>query len=388
MTVFSGAAQQETMLQGMAAFMQKDYDRAATLFSEVIRQHPGDVDAWLWRGKALFFRGDDAAALAVFREADRLRPGSGALWIARLAAREGDHDRAFKALEDHLGSSWHKPLREIMLDTLLDPLEKDPRWREIWKKEWYSRRERAAAAIRGDLALDDPAAALREADAILAHYDDDPGLLALRARASLRQGDLRAAETTLSQAMKINGSDTTVLMTAFLLARQEKDFRRMAEAGEALYRQTPAHFSLLLDVSEAWLQAGDQDKAMRYLEKYRKYFPDDIHAQLRAGELFAARGDYHSALRLLSRVVEQDPGDPYHFVTRGNVYMKVHTYRYAIYDYGMALDLDPTNGNVYYNRGEAYLKTGDIKSACFDFDRALHYGVKKAYIYLQKYCGK
>jgi tetratricopeptide (TPR) repeat protein len=275
-----------------------------------------------------------------------------------------------------------------MLDTLLTPLEKDPRWREIWKKEWYSSREQADAAIRGDLALDDPAAALHEADAILAQYRDDATLLALRARARLAAGYPREAEKDLAQALAINDADTTVLMTSAMISREKEDFGTEAQNYEKLYIHRPGDFALLLKAADAWRQAGNPQKALTDVEQYRKYFPDEVHAMLLAGTLYAGKKDYRSALRLLSRVVEKDPGDPYNFVARGDVYMKAHTFRYAIYDYGMALDLDPSNGDVYYRRGEAYLKTGDRKSACYDFNRALHYGRKEAIIYLQKYCGK
>jgi len=380
--------QDDVMTEGMAAFMRKEYGTAAELFSEAIRQHPADAEAWLWRGKALFFTGEEKAALTVFEKVNTIEPGYASLWIARLYASQDKKEKAFAALEEHLASSLHRPLREIMLDTLLEPLEGDPRWRAVWKREWYSRRERATAAVRGDLLLDDPDAALQEAEAILAQYPDDAVLLALRARAHLGRGELHAAAGDVAKAEKIDGADTTVLMSRALLAEAQKDLRGAAAAYEKLYRQRPGDFFLLLKAARAWREDGETDKALLLTEKYRKYFPGDTKATLQAGELYAGKGDYHSALRLLSQVVEQNPGDPYNFVARGDVYMKAHTYRYAIYDYGMALDLDPSNGDIYYRRGEAYLKTGDTKSACFDFGRALHYGRKKAIIYLQKYCGE
>ncbi len=384
----AGAQDEGVMKEGMAAFQQKEYGRAATLFSEALRHHPQDADLWLWRGKALFFHGDEAAARAVFNEADRLRPGYASLWLARLYAWQGEEDEAFRALQQHLASPYHRPLREIMLDTLLTPLERDPRWREIWKKDWYSRREQAEAAIRGDLVLDDPEAALQEANTILAQYNDNAVLLALRARARLAQGDLHGAADDLAQATAINAEDTTVLMTGVMIAREKGDPQATAKVCERLYEQRPGDFALLLRAAAAWKEAGETEKAITAVEHYRKYFPDEPRAMLQAGELYASQGEYHRALRLLSQVIEKDPGDPYNFVTRGDVYMKAHTYRYAIFDYGMALDLDPSNGEVYYRRGKAYLKTGDRESACFDFSRALHYGRKKAIIYLQKYCGK
>jgi tetratricopeptide (TPR) repeat protein len=381
-------AQDKAMTEGQAAYLRGDYQRAAMLFSEVIQKDPEAAEAWLWRGKALFAAGEEEAALTVFRQADKLRPGYGSLWQARIYAARGDYDRAFAALEKHLASSWHRPLREILLDTLLTPLEDDPRWRAIWKKEWYSRREQAVDAVRGDLMLEDYDAALHDAGVILAQYNNDPTLLALQARALLGKGDLRAAGDVLEKALEADPADTSVLLTSVMLAGAKDDYAAMARGYEKLYKKRPGDFGLLMEASDAWLQAGEKEKALTLVEKYRTFFPDDTRAMLLAGELYAAKGDYRNALRLLSKVVEKEPGDPYSFVTRGDVYMKAHTYRYAIYDYGMALDLDPANGDVYYRRGEAYLKTGDRKSACFDFDRALHYGKKKAILYLQKYCGK
>ncbi len=385
---FVTVAQEEKMTEGMAAYQRGDYDQAAALFSAVIGEDRAAVDAWLWRGKALYSKGDEAAALTLFEQADQLQPGYGALWMARVYAGEGDYDQAFAALEKHLASSYHRPLREIMLDTLLAPLEQDPRWRALWKKEWYSRREQTTDAIRGALSLDDPDAALREANALLTQYPEEATLLALRARARLAKGEVKAAEADLEKARQTAPDDTTVLRTAIMVAGAKKAYAVMARGYEQLYKKIPGEFDLLMDASSAWMQAGEGKKALELVEKYRNYFPADTRAMLWAGEMYADKGDYRNALRLLSQVVEKDPGDPIHFVARGDVYMKAHTYRYAIYDYGMALDLDPDNGDVYYRRGEAYLKTGNTKNACFDFERALHYGKKKAILYLQKYCGK
>jgi len=378
--------QEEGMRRAVAAYERGDFRGSAGLFAELLKKDPADARLWLWRGKALFGAGEVQAALAALQEADRLRPGYGALWMARVYAATGDEDKAFTALESHLSSRWRRPRREILLDTLLEPLEGDPRWRALWQREWYTRRERASDAARGALLLHDAEAALQEIEGVLAQYPDDPHFLALKAMALTEQGRLQEARKVLGEVPEME--DSVVLRSRVLVAEASEDHVAAAHYHEQLFGVRPDGFRELLAAAEAWKEADRPDRALRDVRQYLVYFPGDAAALTMAGEIQAARGETREALRLLSEAIAEDPGDPLRFLARANVYMKTHTYRYAAQDYGMALDLDPYNGEIYYRRGEAYLKTGETEKACYDFERALHYGVKKAKLYLQKYCGK
>ena len=387
MCLFPLAAQEDLLHAGVALLLRGEPSQAAERFAQLLRQGSDGAEVWLWRGRALMSAGDLRAAEVAFARADRLHPGEGALWLARLYVTEGDRDKAFQALRKHLASPWRRPRREILLDTLLEPLERDPRWRSLWQKEWYDRRQQAFDEILGALAIGRGEEALQVCKSIRAQYPEDPVLVALEARAYLRQGDVKMARKELKTFPLAAHEDTTFLLSRAWVAAAAGDHAHAAATYERLFHLQPDGFHYLLRAATEWEEAGDQKNALKDLELYLRYFPADAEALTRAGELHAAEGNLREAMRLLSLAVKEDPGNPIRFVARADVYMKSRTYRYAIQDYGMALDLDPVNGQVYYRRGEAYLKTGQLKNACFDFERALHYGVREAQKYLMEYCG-
>ncbi len=381
-----GQHENNNLQAGLAALQRKDPARAVSVFSTIIQGHPKDVKAYLLRGEAYFLSGDYPKALVDFYEANRHKPGYASLWIARTYAQTGDTDKAFRALKDHLRSPSRRPEREIKLDTLLLPLENTPSWRALWKTEWYNQKDKGISAIRFDVARGDLNTALQEVNRLLAQYNNDPRLLALRGTIYNAENEQRKAQQDIVKALSLQPEDTVALYAMAKLDLTMGKYAAVAAVLDKLYRITPEHFSLLLKISDAWSRAGRYDQSEKYLQEYVKYFPEDIGAVFRAGELSGKMNHYRDALHYFSVVIEKDPSKPIYFVARADMYVKAHTYRYAIDDYAMALDLDPTNGDVYFRRGQVYLKLGDKKNACFDFHQALHYGKKEAVPFLQKYC--
>ncbi|HHJ09407.1 MAG TPA: tetratricopeptide repeat protein [Bacteroidetes bacterium] len=391
MAVVSGlptAAQTgDNLNRGLADLKQKKYRQAETLFTDMIRQQPDNIEIFMLRGEALFFQKDYDKALMDFYRVEQKKPGMASLWIARTYSQTGDAEKAVRALEEHLKSSFRRPESEIKLDTLLLPLENTSAWRALWKKNWYGHLEKGISQARYEMKGGNPETALDGLSRLLNQYPDEVGLWALRGRAYLLAGDLRKAEQDINKALTLQPEDTITLYSAAQLALKKGKYAESAGYLLKLYRKVPARFSLLLKSSDAWVQDGRYKEAMKPLLEYMRYFPEDIEAVFRAGEVAGKMKDYRNALKYLSIVVEKDPSTPVYFVARADMYVRVHTYRYAVDDYAMALDLDPANGDIYFSRAQAYLKMGDTKNACFDLRQALHYGKKEAVPYLQKYCG-
>jgi len=373
----------DNLNRGLADLKQKKYRQAEILFTGMVRQQPDNMEMLMLRGEALFFQKDYDKALMDFYRVEQKKPGMASLWIART----GDAEKAVRALEEHLKSSFRRPESEIRLDTLLRPLENTSAWRTLWKKEWYGNLEKGISEARYEMKRGTPETALNGLSRLLDQYPDEVRLWALRGRTHLFNEDLRKAEQDINKAMALQPEDTVTLYSAALLALKKGKYAESAGYLLKLYRKVPARFSLLLKCSDAWAQAGRYKEAMNPLLEYMRYFPEDIKAVFRAGELAGKMKDYRNALKYLSVAVAKDPSTPVYFVARADMYVRVHTYRYAVDDYAMALDLDPTNGDIYFSRAQAYLKMGDNRNACFDLRQALHYGKKEVVPYLQKYCG-
>ncbi len=78
-----------------------DHGEAISLLNEVIRQAPDHAPAWLHRASAALALGNVAVARRDFAHLEELAPGApdGAIGLARIAIREGNHQRAAAHLE-------------------------------------------------------------------------------------------------------------------------------------------------------------------------------------------------------------------------------------------------------------------------------------------------
>jgi len=81
---------------GAAYTKQGDHQRAADLYSQIIKQHPTDYSAWLALGTALHRAEKYDGALAAYLRATELRPESPVPWhnLGLLASDQGHHDDA------------------------------------------------------------------------------------------------------------------------------------------------------------------------------------------------------------------------------------------------------------------------------------------------------
>lgn len=148
-------------------------------------------------------------------------------------------------------------------------------------------------------------------------------------------------------------------------ARSNKDWRRLAEAGQMIL--------LMEDIPEAARDAARSAVADGY------YWWDDA-----AFKYY----DYDSILSEITRAIEVSPEQADYYWMRGVNY---HTaafhghpsgdYDWAIADYTRAIALDPQKADYYRSRGASYHNKGDYDRAIADKTRAIELDPNKANYY-------
>ena len=72
--------------EGRIALLAGDFERAGRLADSVLASEPGQVEAWILKGRSLVCRYDPTAALACYEHALALHPGSTEAWRRKAFA--------------------------------------------------------------------------------------------------------------------------------------------------------------------------------------------------------------------------------------------------------------------------------------------------------------
>ena len=118
-----------------------------------------------------------------------------------------------------------------------------------------------------------------------------------------------------------------------------------------------ADAEILILRAECYRKTGENDKALKDIEKYLDLYPENKDALSLAGKIEAVSGDNLKALDYFSRNLKLHPNDPECYVDRANSYFVSRSWDWAIKDYSMSLDLSPANSDAWLNKGIALLNT-------------------------------
>lgn len=128
---------------------------------------------------------------------------------------------------------------------------------------------------------------------------------------------------------------------------------------------------------EAYLSAGDTDKALSYLNE-QLVKEDKLEWYLQRGQLYKNKGKFPQALADFSTVLKKNATHTEAWFQRGLIYFKSKQYPQATYDFTQAIKGNSKMPIAYYNRGLAYQMQNQCTLAQQDFHRACQLGDKLA----------
>jgi tetratricopeptide (TPR) repeat protein len=340
------------------------------------------------RAEARLSQRDYSGAISDLNEANKITPASGEYGLSRIYAFKGDAATSMYHLEMSMSSSYRKSEKEIMLDPAFRLIENRPEWRQFWKKEWYSLTEKSISEIEYYVSagmIDESKAVLSDLNKNSQTNNDIIYAEALIKLSSGRYDDAMRAVSGLVASNPVNEKYLRMLAKAQILTGNPAG---ASDTYTQLFNSGVADAEMLILRAECYRKTGENDKALRDLEKYLDLYPENKTALSLAGKMEAISGDNLKALDYFSRNLKLHPNDPECYLDRANSYFVSKSWDWAIKDYSMSLDLNPANSDVWLNKGIALLSTGRIDDACHDFRRALSLGNKRSSEYISSKCIK
>jgi tetratricopeptide (TPR) repeat protein len=383
----SGQQSVDFILKARALDSEGKPDQAVKILTDAISLS-NESSLYLERAEARLVQRAYSDALGDLNEANKITPSSAEYGLSRAYAFKGDAATALYHLEMSMNSSYKRQEKEIMLDPAFRLIENRPEWRQFWKKEWYSLSEKSISEIEYYVSkgmLDESKAVLSDLKKNSQNQDDVLYGEALVNLSSARYDD---AIRAISGLLAANPANEKYLR---LLARAQMLTGNAAGASDTytrLFSSGVADAEMLIQRAECYRKTGENDKALKDLEKYLDLYPENKTALSLAGKMEAVSGDNLKALDYFSRNLKLHPNDAECYVDRANSYFVSKSWDWAIKDYSMSLDLNPSNSDAWLNKGIALLSTSRTDDACHDFRKALTLGNKRASEYISSRCIK
>lgn len=364
-----------------ALYNQNEFEKAAEIYSQVIRTRPYDANAYFGRANCREHLGNFEGALADFRSVHYLAPEMTEAYFssAVLEYNLGDYRAAVplfeKLLELPEGSTQaiyfkgvqYSPHAQPVL-TGVESMADDKNlivYHYLGKcygglREYQKAEENYSRAI----ALG-PSAELHV----------DRGLM----RRDGFSRDMAIAD--FQAALNLQPNNSLALYWLSYLAEES--------GNESL---TIAALDKVLAGNQAFPEAFIQRGTLKYkTSEYRQAiadFDNAIALTTEIPEAYINRGlakdktaDLQGALRDFTLAIKMNPTDAQAFQYRGNTYFKMKKYEEAVKDYNMSINLDKQNAKLFYNRALAKnnmrndLLEGEV---CTDLQKAIELGMEEA----------
>lgn len=125
-----------------------------------------------------------------------------------------------------------------------------------------------------------------------------------------------------------------------------------------------------LNRSQAYIDAGELDKAMADLDRGRELDPNIPKIYLNRGVIHFMKGEFDAAMKEFDRSIEVSPRFALGFFNRALTWGRLGQFGNAVKDLTAAIEIDRTFASAYYYRGLAYKKLDLPTQALTDFKTA------------------
>ncbi len=372
-----GVGSGRSLVRGGVALAEGRLDAAIAEYRRAVRQDPGDLSARLNLGLVLAQQGDPEAETHL-REAVALGPRNavahhalGRVLSARSEAPEArrlflralELDPAYEAAHYHLGEleateGRHQEAVAAFTSAL-----------EINSQSSPPRLGRALSL----LALERPAQAADDLQAVLDSGDDDEAMIRLKLGEALqRAGDLDQAliqyETAARGGLPPQLRAAAELSAGNLLfSRGERDAARahLEAAVDSDPQLGPAHFNL----AGILLLDGETERALTHYRRAAEIEPDALQPKLHLGQTLLRTGHAREAVEVFDQVLAVDPWHEGALLGRATARVRQKQYTAALSDLEAALSERP--GSVALAHSLARLLATCPDPALRDGDRAV-----------------
>ena len=384
-TAVVGRQNNDVILEAKAAAVNGNHAQAIALLSDAIKLTP-ESRLYIERAEINLKLRNYDASLQDFNEANTLETHSGDYGLAKVYAMKGDASNSMKHLVMNMESAYKKSEKEIMLDPAFTAIENRPEWRQFWQKMWYNPKETGVSEIEYFISTNKLADARDALSELKTNYSGSEEAIYAEILVNIASGrfdDAVRSASLLSASANNKEKHLRVLAKA---QTGQLNFTGASATYTRLIEMGVADAQLFIERAECFRKTGEQNRALRDIERFLTLYPENKEAIRLAGRLEVESGNNINALVYFSRNVELHSNDPDSYIDRANSYFSSKSWNWAINDYSMSLDLNPENSDVWLNKGIAHLNLGNTNAACYDFRKAYSLGNQRAASYINSNC--
>lgn len=197
----------------------------------------------------------------------------------------------------------------------------------------------------------------------------------LRAQSNAELGNLREAIEDLSEALRLDPTDTKVLsLRAEFISESGKDDLSIKDFSQAI-NQNPNEWTNYQQRGNAYLKLGKYKEAMDDFTEIIKRNPKDPGSYLIRALARDKNGDHEGALQDYTHVIELNPKDDDAYLARGTCLRALKRYKDALEDFNQAETLNSENKSIVMaEKAKLYVETGEetlARSQTAPLDHAL-----------------
>ncbi len=371
-------------LKAKAEYEYKNMDIALKNINNAIGIDKNNYKNYILRGKIYIEQNKLDLAINDFNKANKLKPNSAFFYLAQAYSKKHDYKNTDKYLRLYLKQQNKLPKSQVFLCKNLKEFSKTKYWKEIWKNDWYSKKDIFYQTINYLISNQNYTEALEQLDKQInqkKRYKD----LYYKSLILYKLNDYKTSLKNINTAIKLSRKEELYVLRGKIFLKLKKPKRAVNDFLYA-YKKNSYNAKTLFLLSQAYYQAKKYTDAATTIDEYIKYYYKNDTAYGLAGDIYYKKEEFFKSIIYYNKAIELNVKNGSYYEGRGKDFFITQSYKFAIKDFSVALDINPKNGEIYYLRGISYLNTYDLKNACSDWKSAMDYKYTDAYEYIRLNC--
>ncbi|MBR1516844.1 MAG: tetratricopeptide repeat protein [Bacteroidales bacterium] len=170
---------------------------------------------------------------------------------------------------------------------------------------------------------------------------------------------LDSALLLTQQAIKLDKGNFWYRLQEAQIYEEQKDYKHLTSCWETIVKQHPDVLEHYYELSNAYLQAGEGEKAIEVLERVEKRYGVSETVSLQQKEIWEAMGRSDMALKEIEQLAKAMPHETKYSAMMAEAYMRKHDYKKAKRYYDQILSNNPNDEYIHFSLASYYLATGD-----------------------------
>jgi predicted Zn finger-like uncharacterized protein len=354
----------------------RDFERAATAYSEVTEADPQNPDLAEGYLSALVSSGKVNEALDVMKKFNAKFPGN-----ARIAYQNGRIQEA-TGYTGEAESSYKRAIASapdfVEARVSLARFYLNGRRIPDAKAELEEAATRAPKSALVHAGLGELALAEKELNRAKSEFDLsaalDPelpdGHVGL-SRIAFSRGDYQAARVAVDHALERQPRARDARLQLGLILWKTGDLKGSLTELSQAKEQDPRSARALIALGAVMLDQGDPGGAEANLATAISFEPSNPDGHFYMAKLHAKRGEFSAAIDSMKTALERARDNPVYHYELGLIYRDAKRIPDALEEWKRTVELDPSSADGYHALGQAYLNRGDYASAVGSFEKAL-----------------